>query len=136
MLFIVVNGYNIKEVSNMNLTLQEIIILIVAIAVIVSFVISLIKSSIKLALVGLAIMFLFSGFTWLPEKIQEWTGVADNTVTNPDDVDPDFNHSAQDVLNGVINEGVEIVNENKDSWIQSAQSLWYKILGVELHEGD
>lgn len=59
----------------MDLTLKELIILIVVVAVVALLVVSIIKSSIKLAMVAIVISVLFSGFTWLPEKIIDITGI-------------------------------------------------------------
>lgn len=109
----------------MNLSLKELIILIVALAAVISIVISLVKHSLRLALTVVVIVVLFSGFTWLPDKIADWTG-ADKGVDNEMMVMPDIN----DTVNGVKNTASEIVeSEETQSWILAGKTLWNKIQG-------
>ena len=109
----------------MDLTLQELVILIVLIAVVASVIVAIIKSSIKIACIGLVVFVLFSGFTWLPEKIAE--------ITGSDPITDEEIQQIQDEANGVVediyNTGKDFYDENKDSWISAAESLWQKLTG-------
>lgn len=108
-----------------NLTLKEMIILIVALSATISIVISLVKHSLKIALTVILCVVLFSGFTWLPEKIAEWTG-ADKGIDNEMTVMPDVN----DTVNGVKNTANEIISSDEaQSWILAGKTLWNKIQG-------
>lgn len=107
-----------------DLTLKELIILIVVVAVVASIVVSIVKSSLKIAAVGLLCLVLFSGFTWLPEKIGGIVG--DNNA-----IDPEMTLGVDETLKGIGETAKDIYDENKDSWIEAAKSLWQKIVGSE-----
>lgn len=108
-----------------SLTLKETIILIVCLAAVISLVVSLVKNSLRLALCIVICVCLFSGFTWLPEKIAGWTG-ADKGIDNEMTVMPDVN----DTVNGVKNTANEIIeSEETQSWIYAGKTLWNKICG-------
>lgn len=109
----------------MNLTLQELIILIIVIAVISSIIISIIKCSLKIFATGAIILVLFSGFTWLPELIANWTG----TEPPIQEVDPQFNFGVDNTVSVIVDDSMQFIDKHKDSWIASAQSLWNKITG-------
>lgn len=109
-----------------DLTLKEIIILVVVLSLIISLIVAFFKHSMKLALVGLVIMILFTGFTWLPEKVKQWVGQSDGEI----EVDPNMQYDNLDeTLNDVGSAVGGFINENKDSWIEAAKSLWAKIQG-------
>ena len=112
-----------------NLTLQEMIILIVALAAVISLVVSLIKHSVRIALTVCLIVVLFSGFTWVPEQVKIWLDNINNPteVIDPDmQVDYDWEATIKD-----IGEDVKVVvDKNKGTWIESAKSLWAKITGT------
>ena len=101
----------------MNLTIKELIILIVAVSLIASLVTGIIKHSLRIVLTVAIIAFLFSGFTWLPEKVKEWT----ESGIEPEDI-----NEVVDATKEGINDFIE---KDKDGWIESAKSLWNKIVG-------
>lgn len=105
-----------------ELTLKELIILVVVVTVIASVVVAVVKSSLKIALVGLVCLILFSGFTWLPEKIGGALG-------DQNAIDPDMTLGVDETLKGIGDTAKDIYDENKDSWIEAAKSLWQKIMG-------
>lgn len=107
-----------------DLTLKELIIFVVVVAVIASVVVAIVKSSLKIALVGLLCLIMFSGFTWLPEKIGEALG-------DQNAIDPDMTLGVDETLQGIGNTAKDIIDENKDSWIEAAKSLWQKIMGED-----
>lgn len=109
-----------------NLTLQELVILVIAIVVICSVLIALVKGSLKVLIVGLLILTLFSGFTWLPEQIQKWL---DNGTTTVEPIDPDMTLSVEETIKGIGDTAIDLVNQNKDSWIKAANTLWLKLTG-------
>lgn len=111
-----------------NLTLQEFIILVVGLAAIIAVVIAIVKSSTKIFIAVLTCCMLFSGFTWLPEKIKEWTGSNINPTPINEYIDTDKVNNAIDDVKNKVNEYVE---ENGQSWIDAGKSLWNKILGVQ-----
>lgn len=113
----------------MNLTLKELIILIVALSLIVSVLLGIFKHSVRIILTGFLIVVLFSGFTWLPEQIRNWIHTGDDP-TEP--IDPDMQVNPIDETVKQVGETVnDFVEENKDSWILAAKSLWDKINGGE-----
>ena len=126
-----------------GLTLKELIILIILIAAVVAIVVGLAKGAVKVAICIAICVFLFSGFTWLPNKIKEWTG----STQEPDDINETIDlvkDEASDLFNVDVNkidEGIEsgkkAVNTVKDfakeegpSWLASLKSLWAKISGT------
>ena len=113
----------------MNLTLKEWIILIVALSLIISIVLGIFKHSVKIIITGFLIVVLFSGFTWLPEQIRKWIYTGDDPSQT---VDPDMQVGGPDeTLKQVGNTVGGFIEENKDSWILAAKSLWNKINGGE-----
>jgi hypothetical protein len=120
----------------MNLTLQETIILIVAIALLVSIIISIIKASLKIAIVAILAVFLFTGFTVLPDYLSGKIGadeLAENYQNKMGEYVPIDTQDAQNTVNSInqkADEAKQYINENKDSWIESAKTLWQKINGT------
>ena len=106
----------------MDLTLREMIILIAAIVLIISLLLSILKHSIRIAIVVLICSILFSGFTWLPEKIKEWTS-SDQMPQN-----------VNEVVNTVKDEWDNYVGDEGQTWIDSAKSLWEKIVGPKTEQ--
>ena len=107
----------------MNLTLQETIIIIVAIALLVSIIISIIKASLKIAIVAILAVFLFTGFTVLPDYLSGKIG-ADELAENYQ------NKMGEYIPIDTQDEAKQYIDENKDSWIESAKTLWQKINGT------
>ena len=101
----------------MELTWKEALILVAAIAFILSIVFSVLKHSIRMAIAICVAILLFSGFTWLPEKIKEWTS-ADKPA-------PDVNEVVDTVKDGWN----DYIDAEGESWIDAANSLWQKITG-------
>ena len=112
-----------------NLTLQEFIILIVALATIISLVVSLVKHSVRIALTVCLVVFLFSGFTWLPEQVKIWL---DNMNTPVEPIDPDMqvDYDWETTLKDIGEDVKVVVDENKGTWIEAGKSLWAKITGT------
>lgn len=109
-----------------DLTLQEIIILTIVIAVVCTVIVSIVKSSMKIAVVGILIFLLFSGFTWLPEQI-------DKILNKPDEIeiiDPGMTLTPEETLKGIGETTITIVKDNSGTWIEAAQSLWAKLTGT------
>lgn len=126
----------------MELTLQEWIILIVAVAVLVSIIISVIKASLRLAVIAIIILCLFTGFTFLPEALVEKLGnnpIAEEYQNKmgdtPAPIDTTDAQEAIDKLGEGAGKAIDYVNQNKDSWINSAKSLYQKITGTYNEEG-
>lgn len=113
-----------------DLTLQEMIILVVGVAVVVSVIFSIIKGSMKIAAVALIILILFSGFTWLPEQIENIL----NAQPDAEEVDPGMTLTPEETLKGIGETAITIVKDNSGSWIEAAQSLWAKITGTYVPE--
>ena len=109
-----------------NLTLQEFIILVVALAAIIAVVVAIVKSSFKIFLAVLICCVLFSGFTWLPEKVKEWTGSTIDPTPVSQYIDTDKVNDAVDDVKNKVNDYIE---ENGQSWIDAGKSLLNKILG-------
>ena len=101
----------------MDLTLKEMIILIAAIVVVISLLLSILKHSIRIAIVVVICSLLFSGFTWLPEKIKEWTS------------SPEAPGNVEEVVNSVKEEWNNYVDAEGQSWVEAVETLWQKIAG-------
>ena len=110
-----------------GLTLKEAIILVVALSLIISLVLGLVKHSLRLIGIVVVIGILFSGFTWLPEQIKHWIGKDDTVIVDPDMQYNNLNDTIDDI-SGVVG---DFVDDNKDSWIEAGKSLWNKIQGKE-----
>lgn len=113
----------------MNLTTKEMIILVLAIVVLGSILSFIFKSAIKLIVAGTLIVSIWAiGFEWLPyqiDRIKNGDATVDQIV---DEVVNDYNESGiGDKIDDAINTGTEWVDQNKDGWIEAAQSLFDKI---------
>lgn len=113
----------------MNLTTKEMIILVLAIIVLGSILSFIFKSAIKLIVAGTLIVSIWTiGFEWLPYQIDRIKN--DNVTIDQivDEVVNDYNESGiGDKIDDAINTGNEWVDQNKDGWIDAAQSLFDKI---------
>lgn len=113
----------------MNLTTKEAFILVFAIIILGVILSSIFKSAIKLIVAGMLILSMWVvGFEWLPyqiDRIKNGDATVDQIV---DEVVNDYNESGiGDKIDDTINSGTEWVNQNKEGWIEAAQSLLHKL---------
>lgn len=100
-------------------TLKESIILIVTFFVAISLITSLIQNSTRLLIKIMAFIIVFSVFTWVPEKMIDV-----------------FGEDIGGALANTTERAGEYIEKNKDSWIESWHSMWYKIFNgnIEVEE--
>ena len=92
------------------LTVKEWIILIILFAFLVSIVVSILKGSFKIALAGLLVLLLFSGFTFVPESVSRWL-----------DSTPEYQPNIEEVM--------ETMGEEAKGWWDSFKELLEKLAG-------
>lgn len=120
----------------MNLTTKEAFILVFAIVVLGVILSAIFKSAIKLIVAGMLILSIWVvGFEWLPyqiDRIKNGDATVDEIV---DEVVNDYNESGiGEKIDDTISAGTEWVNQNKEGWIDAAQSLFNKIFGQATEE--
>ena len=120
----------------MNLTTQELVILLVLIIAIGGVLAFLFKSAIKIVVTGVLICALWVvGFEWLPTK---WEQIQKNEITPGELVGEIKNTIVSEYedsgLENTIDNAIEVggawIDENKDSWIDSFHSLIQKLTGT------
>lgn len=116
---------------NLNLTTQELVILLVLIiglGILFGF---LFKSAIKIIIGIVLIMVIWAvGFNWLPEQVDRITNGEATINDVAGEVINDFNESGiPESVGNTLNNVGEYVDEHKDSWIDSFFSLIDKLTG-------
>lgn len=116
---------------NLNLTTQELVILlifIIGLGILFGF---LFKSAIKI-IVGIVLIAVIwaVGFNWLPEQVDRITNGEATINDVAGEVINDFNESGiPESVGNTLNNVGEYVDEHKDSWIDSFFSLIDKLTG-------
>ena len=116
---------------NLNLTTQELVILlilIIGLGILFGF---LFKSAIKIIIGIVLIMVIWAvGFKWLPEQVDRITNGEATINDVAGEVINDFNESGiPESVGNTLNNVGEYVDEHKDSWIDSFFSLIDKLTG-------
>lgn len=116
---------------NLNLTTQELVILlifIIGLGILFGF---LFKSAIKIIIGIVLIAVIWAvGFNWLPEQVDRITNGEATINDVAGEVINDFNESGiPESVGNTLNSVGEYVDEHKDSWIDSFFSLIDKLTG-------
>lgn len=107
-----------------GLTWKELIILVAVLTAVITLIIALVRNSVRIVIAVVLCAILFGGFTWLPEKIKQWTGAENNPIPINQYIDTDILINNLNETKNKINTYVE---NNKDSWIAAWNSLWEKL---------
>lgn len=92
------------------LTVKEWIIVIILAAFLISLIVSILKGSLKIALAGLIVLLLFSGFTFVPESVSKWLNST-----------PEYQPNVEEVM--------ENMGEEAQGWWDSFKELLEKLAG-------